>query len=356
LYVSGWSTVDRVRLALSLQNGVSVTETGRQLKIVYFGTPAYAVPALETLAADDRFSVELVVTQPDRPAGRRRQLQAPAVKTAALQLGLPVYQPERLRTGDERAPLAAQNADLFVVAAYGLIFGPKTLAIPRLGSLNLHASLLPRYRGASPISAAILAGDERTGVTLMRMDVGMDTGDMIATKSIAIEPDDTTGSLTERLGEIGAQLALDAIPRWIAGELPATPQASTDASLVRPLTRSDGWIDWTKPADELERQVRAMQPWPRAWTTLPDGSPLQIAQASVADSNGAEPGTVTVEGKFVFVATGDGSLQLSRVQPAGGAAVDAFAAVQGRRLSAGDRLGQVEQPERLDTPMIRPLV
>lgn len=326
----------------------------RPIRVVYFGTPAYAVPALESIAADLRFDVALVVTQPDRPVGRGRSLQAPAVKIAAESLALPVYQPESLRATDARIPLEDASADLFVVAAYGLIFGAKTLVIPRYGCLNLHASLLPRYRGASPISAAIAEGDERTGVTLMRMDAGMDTGDIVAKREVTIAPDDTTGSLTARLATCGAELAIDAIPRWVDGEITPVPQPQEGASLVRPLVKGDGWLDWSRPAGELERHIRAMQPWPRAWTTLPDRTTLQVLQALVAPHRGQPPGYVDVSDKFVTVATGEGGLRLLRVQPAGGSMMDASSLLQGRRLRHEDRLGEQGRPERL-TPMIVPV-
>ncbi|MCC6315687.1 MAG: methionyl-tRNA formyltransferase [Thermomicrobiales bacterium] len=287
------------------------------LRVVYFGTPDFAVPALRALAHDPRFDVRLVVTQPDRPAGRGRRIEASPVADAARDLGLPLHQPATLRTAEARQPLADADADLFVVAAFGLIFGKITLAMPRLGCVNLHASLLPQHRGASPILAALLCGDETTGVTLMRMDAGLDTGDIIAAVAEPIAPGDTTASLTTRLAAASARLSLDALPRFAAGELPARPQPAAGASLTRLLTKADGWVDWTRPAAEIARQVRAMWPWPRAWTTRAGGS-VQIHQATALDRDvAAVPGTLLREGGAAVVACGSRALRLDVVQPAG---------------------------------------
>ena len=237
----------------------------KPISIVYFGTPTYAEPALRKLASDGRFDIRLVVTQPDRPAGRGHRLVSPAVRIVADELGLPIYQPATLRDEVSRAPLLAADADVFVVAAYGLIFGRKTLAIPRRGCLNLHASILPAYRGAAPIPAAILTGDSEIGVTLMEMEAGLDTGPIVDIVRTPIALDDTTASLTSRLGELGGNLVVDSLPTWYSGQLAAAPQPS-GASVVRMLRKTDGGIDWSQSAEMIERQVRAMWPWPRAWT------------------------------------------------------------------------------------------
>jgi len=323
------------------------------LRIVFFGTPDYAVPALRALAGDARFRAELVVTQPDRPAGRGRKLTAPPVKLAAQSLGLPVHQPGSLRTEEARAPLARINADIFFVAAYGLIFGPKTLGIPRLGCVNLHASLLPAYRGASPISAAILHGDAVTGVTLMRMETGLDTGPMIATSTISIEPGDTTASLTEKLADIGASLAIDAIPKFANGELTPMLQPASGVSLVRPLLKSDGRLDWNRPAGELERLVRAMWPSPRAWFAI-GANAIQVHAASVEMNTPGEPGTVDLrDGKIVVAASG-GSLRLDLLQFPGGKPMTGHQAALSGRFVEGLRLAS-PQPAAHAVPMIRPV-
>jgi methionyl-tRNA formyltransferase len=309
------------------------------LRTAFFGTPDFAVPILKRVATDDQFEVVLVVTQPDRPTGRGRRIEPPPVKQAAEHFGLPVAQPASLRVEMARQSLVAADADLFVVAAYGLIFGRKTLALPRLGCVNVHASLLPRYRGASPITAALLNGDEETGIALMVMESGLDTGPVIASTAMSIESADTTESLTARLAELGAGLAVDAIPRWASGELVAVPQPAQGASIVRPLTKADGWIDWSQSADLLERQVRAMWPWPRAWTTAGDRS-LQVHAASVVPARpGLPPGMVVDDVGSLMVTCGDGALALQVVQPAGSRPMSGAELLAGRRVRPGDRLG-----------------
>lgn len=313
------------------------------MRIVFFGTPPFAVPTLRRLAADPAVEIPLVVTQPDRPAGRRREPKRSAVGFAADALDLPTYQPPSLRDAASRAPLAASDADLFVVAAYGLIFGPKTLALPRHGCVNVHASLLPRYRGASPIAAALLAGDRETGVTLIRMETGLDTGPTYAAAREAIAPDDTTESLTPRLALLGAGLVGDLLPALATATASPTPQSGEHASLTRPLTKADGWLDWRLPAPTLERHVRAMWSWPRAWTTVA-GTTVQVHRATVVSTAAVPPGHVAAVAPALSVACGVGSLRLDLVQPAGGRPTpgDVFAA--GRRLAVGDVLGRDDAP------------
>ena len=330
------------------------------IRIVYFGTPEFAVPALRALHADPRFEVVLVVTQPDRPAGRGRKLFGSSVKQSAVLLGLDVYQPERLRTEEQRQPLVECGADVFVVAAYGVIFGPRTLAIPPHGCLNLHASILPAHRGASPISASIAAGETVTGVTLMKMEAGLDTGPMLGVGRLSIEPRDTTASLTQRLAVVAADLATDLIPGWVGGSVPATPQPA-GATLTRPLTKADGWLDWRRPAEDLEAHVRAMWPWPRAWTTVdgPDGSvrTIQVHAASVIDEPigaNSTPGRVAGLPGSLVVATGAGQLRLETVQEPGGRPVNGAMIRSTGRLSTGTALGQRGAPEA-QRPMVTPV-
>ncbi len=325
------------------------------IHIVYFGTPAYAVPALQALASESRVMIDMVVTQPDRPAGRGRKLTAPPVKKAAETLGFAVYQPEALRTAADRDPIASVQADLFVVAAFGKIFGPKLLGLPKMGSVNLHASILPDFRGASPISAAILEGNFRTGVTLMGMDVGLDTGPVLAQRSLDILPDDTTASLTPRLAQLGADLLIDSLDDLMGGRLRPESQDDTEATITRPLVKADGWIDWSMPAISLERQVRAMWDWPRAWTTL-DGVALQVHRASVvAGSAVGKPGSVTIGAAGAMAATGDGGLVLEIVQLAGSRPMEGRLVLE-RAADAGLRLGVEGGPERPSDPLIRPAV
>ena len=324
------------------------------MKVVFFGTPPFAVPTLLQLANDPAFDLALVVSQPDRPAGRGRRLEASAVALAARERGLPLYQPTSLRDAAARQPLADVAADLFVVAAYGLIFGPKTLALPRLGCINVHASLLPRYRGASPIAAAIAAGETETGVSLMRMETGLDTGPVLSQATELIASDDTTESLTSRLATLGAKLISSDLLRYAAGEGELTPQSTANATLTRPLTKADGWLDWELPAITLERRVRAMSPWPRAWTALASGIPLQVHAAAVVLSwPGAVPGMVRVTADGLIVAAGNEALALSIVQPAGGRAMPITAFLAGHPILP-PILGRGGAPEKalpLDSPL-----
>lgn len=323
------------------------------LSVVFFGTPAYSVPALRAFANDERFILRLVVTQPDRVAGRSRQPNPPAVKIAAQELGLPVYQPESLRSAEARKPLEDANAAIFFVAAYGLIFGRRTLAIPTSGCVNLHASILPAYRGASPVTAAILAGDRETGVTLMRMEAGLDTGPMIAVERTLITSTDTTESLTARLASLGAQLSPSAVAKWAVGEIGETPQPDTGATVVRPLVKADGWIDWSETAEQIERRVRAMWPWPVAWTTTAKGEQLQILDAAVVKEVDENPGSVVATHRTVSVACGSGGLRLDRVRLAGGKPIPAPALINGRKLTDGELLGhsvEIVKPSALVIP------
>jgi methionyl-tRNA formyltransferase len=289
-------------------------------RIVFMGTPDYACPALETLARAPGVEVALVVTQPDRAAGRGRKLVAPPVKVAAERLGLRVYQAASLKTAELRQPIVDALPDLIVVAAFGLILGQSILELPPLGCVNLHASLLPKYRGAAPISAAILRGDPVTGVTLMGMERGLDTGPILAKLEADITPADTTESLTGRLAMIGAVLLEMNLGDLLDGAADATPQPE-GATLTRPLVKADGWIDWTQPADQVERHVRAMWSWPRAWTTMPSGDLLQIHAASIASdevSTRDEPGTLRASRAGVHVQCGDGALVVDLGQLPGG--------------------------------------
>ena len=319
---------------------------GADLRVVFFGSPDFAVPTLQSLAANSQFEVPLVVTQ----AAKGRS----PVEVAAEDLGLPVYKPKTLRDAAAREPLIAAGADLFVVAAFGLIFRQGTLDIPRLGSINVHPSILPKYRGASPIVAAIAAGDRETGVALMVMDVGIDTGAVISLERAPVEDDDTSESLGARLARIGAEMAVRDIPRWVKGELVASPQRGSPASLTRTLTKADGWIDWTRPAVDIERQIRAMWPWPRAWTTI-HGSPVQIHSARVVskDDAGHDPGDVVSARRQLVVACAQDALEILTVEPAGRRTMAATAYLNGVR-SPIVRIGELGAPEPVP-PLIVPV-
>ncbi|MDD5368254.1 MAG: methionyl-tRNA formyltransferase, partial [Anaerolineaceae bacterium] len=233
-------------------------------RIVFMGTPEFSLPSLRTLTA--RYDLIGVVTQPDRPAGRGKHLKPPPVKQLANQLGLPVIQPRRLHDPETMAQLIAWSPDLLVVVAFGQILRPNVLDLPPHGCINVHASLLPRWRGAAPIQAALLAGDPVTGVTIMRMDAGIDTGDILTQRVAPILPEDSAGSLSERLSILGAQLLVETLPGYLEGSIHPRTQDSARATLARLLKKEDGQLDFTQPVASLSRRVRALSPWPGAYT------------------------------------------------------------------------------------------
>lgn len=298
------------------------------------GSPSFAVPVLEALAG--AYPVVGVVTQPDRPAGRGSHLRPPPVKVTAERLGLPVFQPEKVSAPDALERLRAWAPDVIIVAAFGQILPPVLLSLPPHGCLNLHASLLPRWRGAAPVAAAILAGDTVTGVTLMRMDEGVDTGPLLAWREEPIRPDDTTGSLTERLALVAAELLLDTLPDYLAGRLQPIPQPEEGITYCRLLKKKDGRLDWSRPAEELERRVRAMTPWPGAFTFW-EGQMLKVLRAApLPDWVGEErPGTVVPLPDGAAVVTGQGALRLLEVQMAGKNPLPIEAFLRGRRNFIG---------------------
>jgi methionyl-tRNA formyltransferase len=256
-------------------------------RIVFMGTPDFAIPSLRALVEASApgavwpggLRLVGVVTRPDRPSGRGRRLELSAVKQAALSLDIPVYQPGPLRRPKARQQIEELAPHLIVVAAFGQILPPEILHLPPLGCLNVHASLLPRWRGAAPIAAAIEAGDMETGVTIMAMDEGMDTGAIVASRAAPITPDDTAGTLTDRLAELGARLLIETLPAWLEGRAPRTPQDEARATMTRLLRKEDGRLDWNRPAEELARVVRAMAPWPGAYTTW-NGKLLKVLDAT----------------------------------------------------------------------------
>ena len=299
------------------------------------------MPALQALVASHH-SVVGVLTQPDRPKGRGQQLTASPVKQAAVAAGLAVAQPQTLKTEEGRAPLVAWNPDVLVVVAYGLILPPVALALPRLGCLNIHASLLPRWRGAAPIQRAILAGDSETGVTIMQMEAGLDTGPMLLMRPIPIEPDDTASALHDRLAVLGANAILEALDSLSNGTVVAEPQPETGVTYAAKLDKAEARIDWTARAVEIERKVRAFNPWPVA-ETLYEGEQLRVlrARAEMDDSTrlgGQPPGTILVASdRAVLVQCGMGRLAITEVQRPGKRPVSArdfsnTAPLVGRRL------------------------
>ncbi len=279
------------------------------------GSPEFALPTLRALA--ERFRVVGVVTQPDRPAGRGRKLASPPVKILAQELGLPVIQPRRLKEPEALEQLRAWQPDLIVVAAFGQILRRNVLELPPHGCLNVHASLLPRWRGAAPIHAAILHGDRETGVTIMQMDPGLDTGPILTQRATPITPQDTAGTLSERLAQMGADLLTKTIPGYLSGTI--LPQAQDDslATYAPKLEKTAGELDFTRPVDTLERQVRAMHPWPGAYL-LWDGNRLRVQRATPKGvPHPPPPGTRLIHEGLPAVAAADGLLLLHRVQPAG---------------------------------------
>ena len=306
------------------------------LRVVFAGTPEFAVPALAALCAS-RHAVVAVYTQPDRPAGRGRTLQPAAVKTAARARGLPVLQPETLKTPAAVAELEGWRPDVMVVVAYGLLLPPAILAVPGLGCVNIHASLLPRWRGAAPIQRAIEAGDAETGVSIMRMEAGLDTGPVLDVAATPIAPQETAGALHDRLAELGASRIVATLDALAEGRVRPRPQPVEGVTYARKLSKEEARLDWRRPAIELERQVRAFNPWPVA-TTLWRGEPLRIWQATAvaATSNTAlSPGQVAAG---TDVVTGRGWLRLEQLQLPGRRAVAAAEFLRAHTL-AGDSLG-----------------
>jgi len=312
-------------------------------RIVFMGTPEFAAPVLEALV--DAHQVVGVVTQPDRPAGRGRRLVPSPVKQLAVERGLPTFQPNSLRPPDAVAHLATWEPDVIVVAAFGQILRQDVLDLPPHGCLNVHASLLPRWRGAAPLAAAILAGDEVTGVTIMQMDAGLDTGPILSQGEVLIQPGDTRAKLGQRLARLGAELLVDMLPAYLSGNLVPRNQPDEGATYARQLRKEDGLLDWSLPAIELDRRIRAFTPWPGAFTTW-HGRTLKVLQATPlpATRQDVPPGTVVALGDGAAAVTGSGALSLEEVQLAGKRSIDIDAFLRGQRGFVGSRLGKQPEP------------
>jgi len=309
-----------------------------RLRIAYAGTPEFAVSALDALHAAGH-EIVAVYTQPDRPAGRGQSVTASPVKLRALELGLPVEQPATMRSPGAAERLQALGPDLMVVAAYGLILPREILAVPRLGCWNIHASLLPRWRGAAPIQRAVLAGDTQTGITIMQMDAGLDTGPMLLAMATQIGERETAGELHDRLATLGAEALVAALGEWESGQLASRQQPAEGVTYAAKIRKDEPLIDWTSPALAIDRQARAFNPWPVAETRW-DGRQLRVWSAEpLGCDEDAEPGRVieASDGRLV-VATGDGALSMTRVQLSGRRSVTAAEFLNAHSM-AGARLG-----------------
>lgn len=306
-----------------------------QFHVIFMGTPEFAVPALQALH-ESPHSVGLVVTQPDRPKGRGRNLAEPPVKQAAAELGYPVIQPESVKTEEFRDTIAAHRPDLFVVVAFGHILPKRVLEMPAMGAINLHASLLPKYRGPAPIQWAIINGEAETGVTGMLMDAGLDTGEILVARKTPIHSDDTAGTLHDRLSRLSADVLHEALEGFSAGTIRPTPQNHAAASYAPLLKKSDGRLDWQQPADYLERLIRGLAPWPGAHTYLGEKR-LNIYRAEVRPrTEDAQPGTV-IQGfdNELRVAAGEDALSILEIQSASGRRLEISEFLKGSPVSAG---------------------
>ncbi len=290
------------------------------MRVVFAGTPDFAVPALQALIGHPKWRPVAVLTQPDRPAGRGRKLKFGPVKQVAVDAGIDVFQPDSLKSPESRSPLVEIQPDLLVTAAYGLLLPAAVLELPVHGCWNLHASLLPRWRGASPINQAVLAGDEQTGISLMQMDAGLDTGPVIMQRSTGIDPEETAGQLHDRLAPLAAELLVDGLERLEAGRLPEPVPQDNELATHAPLIRkSDARLDWQQSAGQLARMVRAYHPWPVAFAEL-EGVDFRIHRARAVAGNGGAPGTL-VRGRGhrdgIAVACGEGVLEILELQAPG---------------------------------------
>ncbi len=306
------------------------------MKIIFAGTPVFAAQALKALL-DKQFEIVAVLTQPDRPSGRGMQLKPSPVKQLALEHGLVVLQPQSLKEADIQNQLASFKADLMIVAAYGLILPKAVLQIPRLGCWNIHASLLPRWRGAAPIQRAILAGDQQTGITIMQMDVGLDTGEMLLKKECSITPSDTSETLFDKLAVLGANAIIEALTLHQENKIQVVAQDNDLACYASKLSKEESQIDWSKSAQEIARNVRGYNPFPGAASVLNE-TPLKIWQASVYEGKTGEPGEVVqVEKNTLVVSCGEGALSLEVIQKPNAKALPATQFLQGFTVKAGDR-------------------
>lgn len=312
------------------------------LRIVFCGTPRFGLPTLEALLKDPRFSVEAVITQPDRPRGRGQQPAESPIKEAAVKAGIAVHQPEKIRAGATAEWMKGIAPDAVVIIAYGQIISRELLGIPRLGWINLHGSLLPKYRGAAPVQRAVLAGESRTGLTAMRIDAGLDTGPILEQREMEIRPDETAPELMARMGEIGAPMILDTLLKLERGELQPRPQDDSQASYAPPIKKEEGLINWQHSATEIHNRMRAFEPWPGTYTRFRGklchiwGKPA--TGIPVVSGTVAECGKIIQHGRALIVACGGKTfLELEAVRPEGRKRVTASEFANGARLTGNDR-------------------
>jgi methionyl-tRNA formyltransferase len=311
------------------------------MNLIFCGTPQFAVPTLEKLV-EEKFSIQLIITNPDEPRGRGHKVQPSPVKEAALKHGLAVYQPAKVKTDETREYLSQFRPDAMVIVAYGHIVPQWMIDLPPLGCINLHASLLPKYRGAAPINWAIIRGEKETGITTMKIDAGMDTGDMLLERRETIRDDDTTETLGARLSVMGADLMIETLRKLERGEIAPRPQDSSKATIAPKVKKEDGVIDWSLTAEEIERRVRGLAPWPGAFTSF-RGMRLHVWRAeavAAAEGSSAAPGMISAAGKRLAVACGAGTqLLLHEVQMEGRKRISARDFANGAHAESGEKLG-----------------
>ena len=309
------------------------------MRIVFCGTPEFALPTLQRLLAEPDFSVETVITQPDRPRGRGQEVSPSPVKNAALDAGVHVFQPEKIKSDSALDFFKRLAHDAVVIIAYGQIVPARLLEIPRLGWINLHASLLPKYRGAAPVNWAIVNGESRTGLTTMRIDAGMDTGPTLLRWETVILPDETAPSLAQRLAVAGPDLVIETLRKYDRGEIAPAPQDNTRATLAPMLKREDGRIDWSQPAQQIFNRIRGLDPWPGAFTAF-RGHVCHIWGRPESGPDGAAPGNLATHGGKLLVSCGEGtSLLVEFIQVEGKKRISAREWANGARIKSGDRFG-----------------
>jgi len=312
------------------------------LRLIFMGTPDLAAASLAALLREPAFQVVAVATQPDRPKGRDLKLQPSPVKELALKANVPVLQPLKAREDKFIAELRALQPDLIAVAAFGQILPQAILDLPRLGCLNVHTSLLPKYRGASPIQSAILNGETETGVTIMKMDIGLDTGDILTQRTTPIRDEDNAATLHDRLAQLGAELLIETIPAYATGKIQPQPQRHELATHVAKIKKEEGRIDWAKPAREIWNRIRAFTPWPGAFTYIPGQSQpilLKLWQAEVAAQSGVPGEILSADKTGILVGCGEGSLRITSLQREGGRRMTAAEFLAGNPLKPGTKLG-----------------